>query len=158
MLPLLHLLLDTQGDLSTHEYKHNALMFLFFPSKRRRKKSERIFFSGLTSFFSSCFPPASYYSISLTGLPSYFSDHYSQEDSEAKQVEQKRQFMQSPKARLQSRMWQRNDLLGLFGKNSEQSFMDSNPHLHWSYLRIQFNNLSDVNLCCKQYSQNLMKY
>ena len=145
---LLHLVFDTQGDLSTHEYKHNALMFLFFPSKRRRKKSERIFFSGLTSFFSSCFPPASYYSISLTGLPSYFSDHYSQEDSEAKQVEQKRQFMQSPKARLQSRMWQRNHLLGLFGKNSEQSFLDSNPHLHWSYLRIQFNNLSDVNLCC----------
>ena len=47
---LLHLVFDTQGDLSTHEYKHNALMFLFFPSKRRRKKVNEFSFQDWQVF------------------------------------------------------------------------------------------------------------
>ena len=54
----------------------------FRPLKTRRE-IEPIFFSGLTSFFSSCFPRASFYSISPTGLPSYFSELWTLEDSRA---------------------------------------------------------------------------
>ena len=88
-------------------------------------------FSGLTSFFSSCFPRASYYSISPTGLPSYFSEllwtspvirrlealcwasncnHY-----KPHQVERLVSEWQ-----LQRKIW----WLALFRKNSEQSFSD----------------------------------
>ena len=53
---LLHLVFDTQGDLSTHEYKHNALMFLFFPSKRRREKKWTNFLFRIDKFFLKLFP------------------------------------------------------------------------------------------------------